>query len=219
MKPAPFLLLALLAGNAVAATGPTAPPRGVAPVANFKQQSASADVREVAQWVLVSKDNHGRPFVIVDKVEARVFVFDAIGRLQGTDFALLGMARGDTSNGVVGKNGLSGIRPQDRTTPAGRFDASLSRDAHGKEILVIDYGAAITLHAVVRGTPAERRAERLQSTTVSDNRISYGCVNVPEVFYREVVSPVFTGTNGVVYVLPEAGKASDVFWPATPRRH
>jgi len=153
LNPTPFFLFALLAGNAIAATGPVAAPHGESSIADFKRQSASADVREVAQWVLASKDNHGLPFVIIDKVEARVFVFDAIGRLQGTDFALLGMARGDTSNAGIGKNGLSGIRPQDRTTPAGRFNASLSRDAHGKEVLMIDYAASITLHAVVRGTP------------------------------------------------------------------
>ena len=69
--------------------------------------------------------------------------------------------------------------------------------------MLIDYEAAIALHPVVKGTPVERRAERLDSATAEDNRISYGCINVPVQFYQEVVSPAFSNTNGVVYILPE----------------
>jgi len=213
-----FFALALLGGE-VAAQAELAPPlRERAVVADFKRQSASTDVRQVAHRVLDSRENRGLPFVILDKVEARVFVFDAIGRLQGTDFALLGMARGDHSPAGIGAQRMSSIAPADRTTPAGRFPASLTRDAQGKEVLMIDYAAAITLHAVVKGTPAERRAERLQSPTASDNRISYGCINVPKVFYKEVVSPVFAHGGGIVYVLPETRKADEVLWPSAGKR-
>jgi hypothetical protein len=38
---------------------------------------------------------------------------------------------------------------------------------------------------------------------VLDNRISYGCINVPAKFYDAVVVPAFTGTVGIVYILPE----------------
>ena len=44
-----------------------------------------------------------------------------------------------------------------------------------------------------------------------DNRISYGCINVSAEFYQGVVSPAFTGTRGIVYVLPETGSLSEVF--------
>jgi hypothetical protein len=141
----------------------------------------------------------------------KVFVFDARGRLQGGDAALLGMARGDGSMDGIGKLKMSAIRPQDRTTPAGRFKASLDHDAHGSEILVIDYDASISLHAVVKGTPAERRAERLQSPTPDDNRISYGCINVPAKFYKTIIHPVFKQTFGIVYILPETRAASEFF--------
>lgn len=45
----------------------------------------------------------------------------------------------------------------------------------------------------------------------SDNRISYGCINVSEKFFETVVSPTFAQTQGVVYILPEQGKASETF--------
>jgi len=151
------------------------------------------------------------PYAIVDKANARVFVFDAHGQLLGADAALLGMAKGDRSVAGIGDRKMSSIGPEERTTPAGRFKASLDHDVHGHEILVIDYANSISLHAVVKGTPLERRAERLQSATSDDNRISFGCINVPLKFYKTVVSPTFTHTFGIVYILPEMSPASEFF--------
>lgn len=178
---------------------------------DFKQQAASEEVKYVAGWVRQSRDNRSMPFVIIDKVNAKVFVFDANGQLQGADAALLGMGRGDSSAADIGNRKMSSIQPQDRVTPAGRFLASLDRDINGKEVLLIDYDASIALHPVVKGTPAEQRAQRLQSETAQDNRISYGCINVPVNFYHQIISPAFTNTNGVVYILPETSNAYDMF--------
>lgn len=44
-----------------------------------------------------------------------------------------------------------------------------------------------------------------------DNRISYGCINVPALFYQQVISPTFKKTSGVVYVLPETRSAQQQF--------
>lgn len=204
-------LAVLLACNTVAAGVESGAPVAPAESVDFKNQSASPEVRRVALWVSDSKDNHGMPYLIVDKVNARVFVFDAHGHLQGSDAALLGMARGDRSVTGIGDRTMSAIRPEDRTTPAGRFKAYLDHDVHGHEILVIDYAASISLHAVVKGTPAERRAERLGSTTSEDNRISFGCINVPLKFYKTIVRAAFAHTFGIVYILPEMSPASKVF--------
>jgi len=179
--------------------------------AGFGHPSASTEARQVVKWVGESGDNDGLPFLLVDKVAARVFVFNAAGELQGNDAALLGSARGDKTAQGIGDLSLSAIRPEDRTTPAGRFVAHLDKDIHGRGILLIDYDASIALHPVVPGTRKERRAERLRSETPEDNRISFGCINVPAAFYNAVVRPAFTGTAGVVYILPEKSAASDYF--------
>ena len=105
---------------------------------------------------------------------------------------------------------MSTILPEERTTPAGRFVASLQRSLHGEEILWVDYDAAVALHPVVV-IPNERRLERLASATPQDRRITYGCINVPVKFFKEVVSPVFRGTSGIVYVLPETRSSSAEF--------
>ena len=60
-------------------------------------------------------------------------------------------------------------------------------------------------------SPAEHRAERLASPTSLDNRISFGCINVPPEFYTTYVHPAFIGIKGIVYVLPEMGPASELF--------
>jgi len=201
----------LLSCEAVAAATANGTPAVPAATVDLGHQSASLEVQRVASWVSGSKDNRGMPYLIVDKANARVFVFDAHGRLLGADAALLGMGKGDRSVAGIGDRKMSAIRPEERTTPAGRFKASLDHDVHGHEILVIDYAASISLHAVVKGTPLERRAERLASATSDDNRISFGCINVPLKFYKTVVSPTFTHTFGIVYILPEMSPASEFF--------
>jgi hypothetical protein len=179
--------------------------------ANFEGESASRDARHVADWVIDSGDNRGMPFVIVDKKNAKVFVFYADGRLRGAAPALLGLARGDDAVPGIGDRKLSSIRPEERTTPAGRFVAALGRNLRGVEILWVDYDGAISMHQVITTNPKERRLERLATPTPLDKRISYGCINVPAKFYKNVVRPAFTGTNGIVYVLPETRSAREVF--------
>ena len=186
-------------------------PSGTGKRANLGKQHASVEVAGLASWVVDSADNQGMPFMIVDKVNAQVLVFDAEGALKGAASALLGLAIGDDSTPGIGERKLSTILPHERTTPAGRFVASLDRDLHGIEILWIDYATALSLHRIVKGVPREQRAQRLASAAPADKRISFGCINVPISFYDKVVSPAFTGTNGIVYILPETRTAQEVF--------
>lgn len=179
--------------------------------AGFEKETASRDARAVANWVVNSGDSQGMPFAIVDKKDAKVFVFDADGHLRGAAPALLGLAIGDDAVPGIGNRPLSSILPEERTTPAGRFVATLDRNLQGKEILWVDYGGAVSMHPVVTSKPAERRLQRMATLTPLDNRISYGCINVPAKFFDLIVRPAFTGTSGVVYVLPETRSAQILF--------
>ena len=178
---------------------------------NFKLERASQEARHLADWVIDTGDSHGMPFAMVDKKGAKAFVFDADGTLIGAAPVLLGLAVGDDSVPGIGDRAMSSIRPWERTTPAGRFVAALGHNALGKEILWVDYDDAISLHPVITTNPKERRLQRLATPTVRDNRISYGCINVPAKFFENVVRPTFEGTNGIVYVLPEIKSAREVF--------
>jgi hypothetical protein len=171
---------------------------------------ASPEVQATAKWIATSHDNAGMYFLLLDKVNAQVYFFHPTGYLVATAPALLGMGKGDKML-VPNTAPMSAIPPQKRITPAGRYVSRLAIDSHGKELLVLDYDASLSLHPVVKGTPVEHRAQRLASPTAEDNRISFGCINVPPAFYSNVVSPALTNTRAIVYVLPETSPAGQLF--------
>lgn len=174
--------------------------------------NASIAARAVTAWVIETADNQGLPFLVIDKIHAQVLAFDPDGQLLGTAPVLLGLAPGDISPPGIGDRPLSAITPEERITPAGRFMASMGENLGGKGILWIDYDAALSLHPVITTRAADRRLHRLGTAAAEDNRISYGCVNVPVTFYNEVVQPAFNGTTGVVYILPELRSLAEVFF-------
>jgi hypothetical protein len=83
--------------------------------------------------------------------------------------------------------------------------------ANGRDALWVDFATAISLHAVVTTRPEEQRVQRLKTPTIDDNRITYGCINVPRKFYRDVVQPAFSKSNGVFYILPDTKPLAEVF--------
>jgi hypothetical protein len=80
-----------------------------------------------------------------------------------------------------------------------------------QDVLWIDYDPALSLHRVIVGNPVDHRHQRLATPTPLDNRISYGCINVPVAFYDKVVVPAFKATVGIVYILPETRTLGEVF--------
>ncbi len=180
-------------------------------VADFGEHAASADARLVADWVARRSDNQRLPFVILDKRDARVFVFDAGARLVDSSPVLLGAAAGDDSVAGIGQRPIAEVRPEERTTPAGRFVSQPGRNASGEDVVWIDYDAAVSMHRVRPIDPKERRLERLASNDPAERRISYGCINVPVAFFDTVVKPTVGSQKAIVYVLPETRDVRSVF--------
>ncbi|MBC8089587.1 MAG: L,D-transpeptidase [Phycisphaerae bacterium] len=162
-------------------------------------------------WVSRSRDNEGLPFMIIDKRQAHLWVFDRSGKLQGNAPVLLGVARGDDTVPGIGDKKLSEIKSEERTTPAGRFVSEVGMNARGEDVVWVDYDAAVSMHRVLTTNAKEQRARRLETPTPSDNRVSYGCINVPKAFFENVVSATVNGGNSVVYVLPESRPLRSVF--------
>jgi hypothetical protein len=184
--------------------------------ADFGAEPASEDARRLANWVVASGDNQRQFFVVVDKKDTRVFVFNADGSLRGATPVLIGAATGDDSIEGIGSRPIALVEPHERTTPAGRFEGEQGRNASGEDVVWVDYDAAVSMHRVRANEPKERRLERLASPQTDDNRISYGCINVPVDFYEAMLQPAFAASRGVVYVLPEIKALDDVF-TALPR--
>lgn len=190
--------------SATAKTGP-------GPLADFGKVHAGKDVVQVANWVSTTYDSQHRPFVIIDKKAARMYVFDGWGRLWNTSPVLVGMAVGDDTAPGAGSKRLSQLKPNEKTTPAGRFEARPGKDNHGGNVVWIDYDAALSIHAIASVSASERRAERMATPDPGDNRISNGCINLPPKFFTGVLWPTVRKSGAVVYVLPETRTVAQQF--------
>jgi len=179
--------------------------------ADFGTAHPGTEARRIADWVMDSGDNSNAPFVVIDKVAASAYVFDRDGKLLGTAPVLLGLAIGDESTPGIGDKPLSAIRTEERTTAAGRYVGELGYNLRGEDVLWVDYDTGLSLHRVLTANPRERRTQRLATPTPLDNRVSYGCINVPVRFFEDVIRPAFHDTKGMVYVLPETRSAQTVF--------
>jgi hypothetical protein len=185
--------------------------RGPARLADFGSVVPTDEVRELANWSVHVGDNQRKSFVILDKKDARVYIFDSRGRLKAHSPVLLGYAVGDDNAPGIGLKAIADVLPEERTTPAGRFVAEVGMNARGEDVVWVDYAAAVSMHRVLTTNPAERRLERLATPTSEDNRVSYGCINLPTAFYEQVLAPTVTHGGAIIYVLPETRSAQEVF--------
>lgn len=199
-----------------AAVGPGSPPPAAPQplphadrLADFAGKTPSPDVRQMAHWIVQSGDHRTMAFVIVDKKEAKVYAFDPRGRLQAVVPALLGSARGDDTVPGIGDKPVAQVLPEERTTPAGRFVAEMGTSAsRGEDVVWVDYDAAVSMHRVLK---KKERLAALRSPTDADNRMSYGCINLPVGFFEDVLRPAVKGPGAVIYVLPETRALREVF--------
>ncbi|MCZ2496794.1 L,D-transpeptidase [Xylophilus sp. Kf1] len=205
------LSLALIASVAAAPVEPgPALPAASPPVA------LPLSLRPFAEWAAVDSARGGtRPWAVLDKTKARLYVFGTDGRLRASTPVLLGSAVGDDSVPGIGDRKISEIRPSEKTTPAGRFSTEPGANLQGEDIVWVDYDAAISMHRV-RPLKGERRLQRLATPSARDNRISYGCINLPAAFYDRWVKPAFGHSAGLLYVLPETRPARVQFQAPLP---
>jgi hypothetical protein len=171
----------------------------------------SQDVIQFTDWIRASRDNGEMPFIVIDKAAAEVMLFDTEGQFVGSTPALLGSAHGDGTVVGIGDRELSGIGPEQRTTPAGRFVATFGPAKGHDHVLWVDYSSSLAIHPIVPGTKKERRLQRLKSASAEDNRITYGCINISPYFYTNVVRTLFQDSSGLVYILPEERALAEVF--------
>jgi hypothetical protein len=189
-----------------AAMGPRV--HAIARAANFGSEQPSPDARHMANWIATSGDNKDMSFVIIDKKDAKVYVFDPHAHLKAAAPALLGSAIGDDTAPGVGDKPLDDVLPEEKTTPAGRFVAEVGKDTRGEDVVWVDYDAAVSMHRVLK---VPERLVALASPTKDDNRMSFGCINLPPEFYENVLRPTVDRTGAVIYILPETRPLAATF--------
>jgi hypothetical protein len=166
----------------------------------------------VADWVATSRDNHSLPYAIVDKTNGALFLFDGKGKPLDQVPVLVGISAGDDATPGVGSKKLAEIGPAEKTTPAGRYLAKFGLAFRKERILWVDYATSVALHPIPSDVgKKERRRERMLSPTPDDNRITFGCINVPKLFYGKFLRPQFQKKGGYVYILPDTKPLEEVF--------
>jgi hypothetical protein len=191
---------------------PVPPPEPQAlSAADFGAVQPTADARRMADWVVMRHDNGKMPFIVLDKRDARLYVFEASGRLVDQTPVLLGSAHGDETYPGIGDVPIAQVKPYQRTTAAGRFVTRPGLDADRTDVVWLDYEAALAMHRVINKVKSERRLQRIASADPKVRRISWGCINIPIAFFDSYISPVFGKRSGVTYVIPERRTFAQVF--------
>jgi hypothetical protein len=161
------------------ATKPAKPAPRAGDTAKIEVMQSAAATR-VFDWIAASGDNGALPYIVIDKNNAALFLFDAKGQLLGK--------------------------------APGRFLARYGLAAGRQKVLWVDYATSVALHPIPTGyNPKERRRQRMASPTSDDNRITFGCINVPSAFYSKSVQPLFRKKGGYVYILPDTKPLETVF--------
>ena len=204
--------LALMVSVAAAARASEATPPEAGSSDAERAIDRSLAAKRVAEWVAASGDNHSLPYAIIDKTNALLFLFDAKGKPLDEVPVLIGIAAGDDASPGIGSKKLAEIGPAEKTTPAGRFLAKFGLPFGRERILWVDYATSVAIHPIpADAAKAERRRERMLSSMPDDNRITFGCINVPKAFYRNVLRRQFQKKGGYVYVLPDTKPLEAVF--------
>ena len=164
----------------------------------------------ILNWVTGAADNKALPYVVLDKAAARIWLYDGKGKRIADAPVLVGIALGDDATPGVGAKSLAEIGPAEKTTPAGRFLAKFGVAAGKTRVLWVDYATSVVLHTIPPGNPKEKRVDRMLSPDIADNRITFGCINVPKAFYAKV-GPLFRKKGGYVYILPDVKPVEEVF--------
>ncbi len=196
---------------AAAAPARARPPLPGLRLADFRGERPSPDARLLADWIASTHANGRRAFILVDKKDARAWVFTPDARLRDSAPVLLGEARGDEILPGSGDKDPSQMRPEEKITPAGRFLAKPGVNADGEDVIWVDYADAISMHRIRPFVEQEHRLERLASLGVDDNRISFGCINLPVSFYEDVARPAVERYGALIYVLPDVRTVQQVF--------
>ena len=152
-------------------------------------------------------------YVIADKENACVMIFDADNNLVKKFPAIFGAAKGEVFNEASSSSDEPGPYA---TTPMGTYrigrqgmDKENVQFYRGKIFSIYKTPANLALHITYPGE-IEKRTKAILSKTKKDNYGSWGCINILEKDYDESVEPNIK-ENARLYILPNNGE--EVFTP------
>ncbi|MFM8342071.1 MAG: hypothetical protein ACKN9F_07620 [Methylomonas sp.] len=141
--------------------------------------------------------NRSEPMIIADKSKAMLYVFNPLDSTIASTPALFGKVISDDFN----KAWYDNSKPPAPITPAGVFKTRKSFSTHLRtDITAIIEGSRyiVAIHPVYSTVRGKDRVKRLSTLTVFDNRVTNGCINVPENFYYKNLNQLKDGIKVVV---------------------
>ena len=144
---------------------------------DLAREGWSAGARQMAGWAIRTNDHRGLPFVVIDQTHARLFAFDALGRLAASAQIL---------SDPVGAAGWA---------PAGRLVADTRRSARlGTIVWAND-------HDVLWVDPAPPNDDDRFPIAAAFHHHAGRALHVPSEFYREHLHALRQQAS-IAYVLP-----------------
>lgn len=182
----------------------------------FIAQETSASAKRLVRLVQ-SYAGPSDVSIVLDKATAQIIVMQG-KEIVAQNPALFGSNNSDFWPGGSQEAAFSLPIPmaEKKVTPAGTYKmAKMANDP--------DYGSSINfsvyktyrlaIHRVYRGTPSERRPARLASALILDNFISFGCVNVSDEFYDQVIDKLVFSNNSFLFISPFDESKTDQIFP------
>jgi hypothetical protein len=160
----------------------------------------------------ILESNPPRIFLVADKQAGKIYYYDKEAGGAVSAPALYGKLTSDIYDNEYYDSKQS---PPSYITPTGVFKlrkymtAQLSTPLESMQVYVPGKEVVLAIHRVYRKSPGQRRLDRLASPTPTDNKISNGCINVPDDFYNKYIENIPTGT--LLYVLPETRAGIEKF--------
>lgn len=149
--------------------------------------------------------NNNKPFIIVDKPSATMQIIGVDGKMIANIPVLLGRDKGEDKN-LEDPN--SDETYGHATTPAGKYILARKgysvtpedNELYGGNILKIIGSGSLAIHSIYPNELAER-TKALNDNDVSNNRMSWGCINVAGVNYHYIGDNFING--GTIYINPD----------------
>jgi hypothetical protein len=184
--------------------------------------NAKAKMSPLAQSVYESMaptaQASGKGFMVADKPNGMLHVFNADGSMLVQDAALYGKDVGDVESKVSSLQGGAKI------TPAGKFMLSTTVDseyAGGMRLDLVETSSpdgVIAVHAAWLGNAKDAREARLKSPSAADNKISYGCINTThDAFLKSILPNIDKFNGGMLFILPDATAMTAEMFPTTTK--
>lgn len=151
-------------------------------------------------------EGNNSSYIIADKDSACMYLLDKNNKLIAKFPAIFGAAKGEALNTANPDDSVPG---KGATTPAGTYymgkdslDAATIKEFHGRVFDI--YGSGDLSFHEPWSEEYKKRMAALNTPTVADNRISWGCINISRENYEKFVAPYFAEKSRM-YILPDNG--------------